>query len=104
MKYSFDKQLALGEEGETAIDNYMHLEWGFIVEPVSMELQKMGIDRIVTSPEGIVTSIEIKSDYQAHYTSNIFIETVSVDTAEKLGWPLTLSSISRSIRASDTLI
>lgn len=89
--YEFAAQLEIGEEYEQELDS--HFEQWFIVKPVSMEMQKLGIDRIFTRPgTGERYTVEYKTDLQAHETGNVFIETASVAVEDKVkvkGWGYT---------------
>jgi len=45
------------------------------------------MDRIFKSKEdGIIFTVEYKSDNQTHKTKNIFVETISVIEKNKIGW------------------
>lgn len=46
----------------------------------------MGIDRLLTRPDGSVVTVEYKFDLAASRTGNIFFETVSVDQRDIPGW------------------
>lgn len=88
MAYHFDTQLASGQDDEAVLDAFFARFYE--IEPASMELQRIGIDRLFTArSNGIRKSVEYKSDVTAGRTGNAFIETVSVDTAGKKGWALT---------------
>jgi hypothetical protein len=50
------------------------------------EYQDMGIDRLLTRPDGSVVTVEYKFDLAASRTGNIFFETVSVDRRNIPGW------------------
>ncbi len=86
--YDFVEQLELGEDYEKVLDGY-YSNW-FVIEPVSMNAQKSGIDRVWTNrTDSIRYSVEYKSDSTAATTGNVFIETVSVDVQDKKGWAKT---------------
>lgn len=87
MAYDFSTQLYRGADSERTLDRYFG-RW-YVVEPVSMELQRLGIDRKFTAPNGVVWMVEYKADETAARTGNAFIETVSVDRAAKMGWAYT---------------
>ena len=83
--YSFDKQLIKGEdEGEKILDIFYGKR--FDIQKVSMELQRLGIDRIWTDKTGYRNFVEYKTDFRASSSGKVFIETISVDTQDKLGW------------------
>jgi hypothetical protein len=89
MTYSFRQQLSRGAQGESVLDAYFADRW--IITPASPSEQRHGIDRWFvsrTNPSRRV-AIEYKTDRTAGRTHNAFIETVSVDTAGKLGWAYT---------------
>jgi hypothetical protein len=81
--YNFAAQLADGQAGETFLDGFF-AELGYVVEPVSEELQLRGIDRLMTGSNGPVY-VEYKTDY--HNTGRAFVETQS--TEKRLGWAFT---------------
>jgi hypothetical protein len=83
--YAFKAQLTKGEQSEAELDAYF-AQW-YDIQPVDREQQRHGIDRIFTRKDnGLVFTIEYKTDWTAGKTHNAFVETVSVDTANKLGW------------------
>jgi len=86
MTYGFGEQLRIGEAYENDLDEFFR-RW-YEVMPVSMELQKLGVDRIFIDQTGRRLSIEYKADETAARTHNAFVETVSVDTEGKPGWAL----------------
>ncbi len=86
MIYDFKKQLQLGEKAEIVLDGYF--SESFFISPVSMELQRQGIDRIYEKNHHEFR-VEYKMDTIAHRTGNAFIETVSVDSHQKKGWAYT---------------
>lgn len=84
--YNYAVQLGVGEEWEDEIDKFVR---DFLLEeslPVSRQLQQIGIDRIWERWDGTRVSVEYKADIKAAQTGNVFIETISVDTAGKAGW------------------
>ena len=91
MVHKFDESLAFGQYMEQLLDDFF-MRW-FQIEEVTMDLQRLGIDRIfVKHATGERFSVEYKADQRASETGNVFIETVSVmkgETVEKLGWALT---------------
>lgn len=108
MTYNMQQQLAKGEEAELLLDR--HFSDRFTIEPATRDQQRQGIDRIFTktvSPHPGSQSrevseraqstaksyfIEYKTDWTAGRTGNAFIETVSVDTMNVLGWVYTSQS------------
>jgi hypothetical protein len=89
MMYRFRQQLSLGAQGEAVLDAYFGERWD--ITPASPSEQRHGIDRWFVSranPSRRV-AVEYKTDHTAGRTHNAFIETVSVDTAGKLGWAYT---------------
>ena len=84
-EYSFDRQLAEGEGYEQEIDRYFSKH--YIIKTVTMQQQRMGIDRTWKNRNtGVEASMEYKADKTAAITSNVFIETISVDEKNKPGW------------------
>lgn len=88
MTYDFDRQLAEGEAGEAFLDEFFRRR-GHTVRPATREEQRQGIDRFIITPAGREMKVEYKTDHVAARTGNAFVETVSVDTAGKMGWALT---------------
>lgn len=83
--YAFKEQLTKGEASEKKLDAIFSKD--YIIMPVSMDMQRQGIDRLFTRREGGDTlKIEYKTDWTAGRTHNAFVETVSVDIANKPGW------------------
>jgi hypothetical protein len=57
------------------------------IQKVDREQQRQGIDRIFARKDnGAIHRIEYKADTKASQTGNAFVETISVDTANKPGW------------------
>jgi hypothetical protein len=85
MTYTFDEQKARGDAGELFLDQWFAREYE--VRPATPEEQRRGIDRLFMHLQtGKCLAIEYKTDYRAAQTGNAFVETVSVDTAGKVGW------------------
>lgn len=85
MIYDFKQQLARGQSAEQWLDGFFS-QW-YITVPATMEQQRQGIDRIFVRKDNNDTyKIEYKTDWTAGKTGNAFVETVSVDTTNKLGW------------------
>jgi hypothetical protein len=83
--YDFNEQLTKGEGAERTLDT-LFAQW-YAIQPVDREQQRRGIDRIFTRKDnGCIFRIEYKTDWTASKTGNGFVETVSVDTANKSGW------------------
>lgn len=89
MTHNFSDSLEVGEKYEGELDE--HFSQWFIVKKVSMDLQKLGVDRIFTKRKtGERFTVEYKADSRASETGNMYIETVSVgrdeDTVVTKGW------------------
>lgn len=83
--YQFDAQFQKGQAAETFLDNFFAER--FTIQSATREEQRQGIDRHYTNKTtGAAFSVEYKTDWLASQTHNVFIETVSVDTANKPGW------------------
>lgn len=83
--YDFATQLRRGQGGEAALDAWFGRR--FDIRPATRAEQRRGIDRWFTDrASGERLSIEYKTDWTASRTGNCFVETVSVDTADKAGW------------------
>lgn len=84
LTHNFHYSHAVGTNGEDMLDQFLD-QW-FHVTPVSLPLQKVGIDRILHSPAGSAWTCEYKTDTKGHQTGNAFIETISNDRNGKPGW------------------
>lgn len=86
--YDMQEQLSKGEAAELLLDN--HFSDRFQIQPATRAQQRQGIDRIFTLRATEKSYlIEYKTDWTAGRTGNAFIETVSVDTMNVLGWVYT---------------
>ena len=86
--YDFDTQFAQGETGEDYLDRRF-APW-YTIRPATRTEQRQGIDRWYTRiSNGETFPVEYKTDRTAGRTGNAFVETISVDTANKLGWAYT---------------
>ena len=82
-----DFQESLEKSHEDWLDEYFQHDYE--VHPVSKDLQRLGIDRIFKRRiDGCEYTVEYKADSVASQTNNVFIETVSVDNQNKIGWAL----------------
>lgn len=81
--YSFDAKLAEGQHYEAVLDAFFRRRGATVLEATRAE-QRRGIDRWIDGE-----AVEYKADRTASRTGNCFIETVSVDTANKPGWAYT---------------
>lgn len=85
MTYSFDERLKAGQSGESVLDDVFKDR--FVIVPATRDEQRLGIDRHFTNREtGVSFTVEYKTDWTASRTENAFVETVSVDSANKPGW------------------
>lgn len=85
--YNFRDQLAIGEAYERRLDEHFQQALTISrIERASRAQQAAGIDRIWHTPSGTTYTVEYKADDKAGRTGNAFVETVSVDTANKPGW------------------
>lgn len=88
MTYNFATKLHEGQKHEQFLDEFS-ATW-YDIREVSREEQGRGIDRIfVEKATGEIVKVEYKADTTASRTGNAFVETVSVDTANKRGWAYT---------------
>ena len=89
--YGFNQQFQRGQVGEQALDRYFE-RW-YVIAPVTMTLQRRGIDRLfIPKNGGFGRCVEYKTDEVAARTGNAFIETVSVDIDNKAGWAHTTNA------------
>lgn len=89
MTYQFATQLQQGQTYEAALD--ARFADRYIIQPATPAQQRQGIDRVYRprSEPHQVLYVEYKADRTAVRTGNAFVETVSVDTANKQGWAYT---------------
>ena len=85
--YDFDQQHARGQRGENFLDVFFEAR-GHTIYPASRSQQRQGIDRIFRK-DGKRAAVEYKTDFVAHQTGHIFVETISVDADDKAGWAYT---------------
>ena len=83
--YEFGEQLA--REEVARLDG--HFKERFLFQEVTMTEQKLGMDRIFVNEKGCRFSVEYKADHKGCKTGNAFIETMSQDKNNVLGWGLT---------------
>lgn len=87
--YKFRDQLAIGEAYERRLDEHFQQALNISrIERASRAQQSAGIDRIWHTRTGAAITVEYKADDKAGRTGNAFVETVSVDTANKPGWAM----------------
>lgn len=87
MTKQFAKQLGIGEAFEQVLD--VHFTAKYQISKATRAEQKAGIDRWFESLDGGKISVEYKADLRATNTGNAFVEIVSVDTRNVLGWAYT---------------
>lgn len=86
--FSFQEQLTKGQDAERILDRHFIGKF-HIIEATPAE-QREGIDRWFVSRETAARfSVEYKTDWRAGDTHNAFVETISVDSSQKLGWVYT---------------
>lgn len=85
--HEFSDRLKRGEAIECALDE--HFAERYSIRKATMKEQREGIDRVFTDADGESFAVEIKADWRASDTGNVFIETVSVDTQMVDGWAYT---------------
>jgi hypothetical protein len=88
--YDFAESFGRGKRGEDILDTYFADR--FDIRPVSMDQDRLGIDRIFTNHLGRQLTVQYKTDRTAATTGNVFIETVSVDYPPKAGWVFSCSA------------
>lgn len=89
-KSKMREQLKKGKKREYELDEYFSPDW--VIHQLSRSHERKGLgDRIYINRDDPLTIylVEYKADEEAAKTGNIFVETVSVDTAHKLGWVIT---------------
>lgn len=82
-------QFINGKQVEARLDVFFRARGWDIVQTTAHQERALCLgDRIFRRP-GARYFVEYKSGIQTFYTGNIFLETVSVDTAKKPGWVFT---------------
>jgi hypothetical protein len=79
----FDSKLVEGRKGEAEMHRMFARD--FAVTPANSSEDRAGVD-LWFERAGIRIGVQVKRDMKAHLTGNLFIETISVDTAGKDGW------------------
>ncbi len=86
--HAFDKSFKAAKLYEAELDK--HFGQFFDITAASREQERLGIDRFFEHRRsGMRYSVEYKTDHATPETGNVFIETMSVDTAGKRGWAYT---------------
>lgn len=83
-KYTFKEQHEKGKLAEAELDKYFSKYYEIVHIPLSVEIEHH-YDRIFIR-DGVKTKVEYKTDFQAHNTGNVFLETVSSGNKNTLGW------------------
>jgi hypothetical protein len=87
--YGFSKQNEIGKAGEREIEKWLQ-RGGLQIIDVSDDsyYQKAGVDRLIMLSDGILKTVECKTEPKARETGNIFFETISVSKSDKKspGW------------------
>ena len=87
-QYKFDSQLEVGTTGANEAVSYLSKWYNWY--PATQQDERNGIDGILECRKTKRRwATEIKTDWTAGRTSNVFIETVSVDKEGILGWAYT---------------
>lgn len=82
--YDFDQQHEHGQRGEAFLDAFF-ANRGHTIQAATRGQQRQGIDRVFLW-DGKMARVEYKTDFLAHETGRVFVETISVDTEGKEGW------------------
>jgi hypothetical protein len=88
--HEFHRQLSRGTSGESVLDAFFRAR-GHYIQAATRGQQQNGIDRVFLK-DGKIAYVEYKTDYRAHETKRIFIETVSVDVDNTEGWVYTCAA------------
>jgi hypothetical protein len=87
--HDWEKQLKLGKKVEKKLTKFFsHF---FRIEEVPLEQDKIGVDRIFHTKNNKF-KIQYKADWQLSRTGNVFIEYISVDRNNTLGWAFSCQS------------
>lgn len=85
--YNFKTQLALGQAAEVEVSQILR-SW-FRVERASFEFDKLGIDFFLQQKNGAIWSAQLKTDFAAARTGNIFLEfEIASESHKSAGWSL----------------
>lgn len=86
--HTFDKSYEAAKLYDAELDK--HFGQAYDLTKASRAEERRGIDRFFCHRQtGVSYSVEYKTDHKAHESGNVFIETMSVDTAGKRGWAYT---------------
>lgn len=89
--FNFDRQHLKGLKAEHHLDDCFADR--FEIHQVSRNDQRRGRDRVFIDREtGERKTVEYKTDWRTQDTHNVFVETVSVDSARKPGWAYTCTA------------
>ena len=92
MKLTETPQFAQGKNVEAFLDDYFRY-MGWIIRqttPHEERVLRLGDRRFIKDGEALW--VEYKSGLQTHFTKNVFLETISVDSANKPGWVYTCAA------------
>lgn len=86
--HTFDKSFEGSKLYDAELDKYFGV--AYEIRKATRDQERMGIDRIfVHRVTGTWYYVEYKTDHRTPDTGNVFVETISVDTADKIGWAFT---------------
>jgi len=84
----WNEDLLFGKQHEELIDEYIR-SLGIEVTEVPRELERCGVGDRYWSKNGVITSVEYKTDKTAQYTSNLFCE---IQQTRQPGWAYTTTA------------
>lgn len=82
-------QFKRGMEAEGFLDDFFRARGWQIVPTTAHEERKLCLGDRHFAKDGNTLLVEYKSGIQTYYTGNVFLETISVDSANKPGWVYT---------------
>lgn len=82
-------QFTRGKDVEAFLDDFFRADGWQITQTTPHEERALCLGDRRFARDGSTYLVEYKSGIQTFYTGNLFLETVSVDTAQKPGWVYT---------------
>lgn len=82
-------QFKRGMAVEAYLDKFFRLQGWKIKRTTAHQERVLCLGDRIFKKEGKSYFVEYKSGIQTHYTGNVFLETISVDTEDKPGWVYT---------------
>lgn len=87
--HNFQECLERGTRSANKVISYVSKRYNWGVQVAAMSDERNGIDYWCTTHTGSTVACEVKSDFAAARTGNVFVETISNVELSRLGWGLT---------------